>query len=268
MSARSDTRRTWLSQPPTLRSAARSTSTIVVDARPLYLQHHAVEPGVGGVARAKPGPVRLPEGCCCDRCLLDRGEQPLQRHAQLSFGEGSDRGERNRRHLVLQPLEFLGDLGRQHVEPGGQELSDFDHEAAEVHRQRMEALREAPHPLRPGALGNPHQPDAGEEQLEPPGHREMPRGEAQDAAVTGPVVPGAGYRSCPVPANRRHPASALGEDRVQPAARVVEHRHGLLHLLRRPGASHLGGGLCELDARLGQRREPRARRRTRRLPGR
>ena len=147
----------------------------------------------------------LPEGRGGDRRLLDGGENLVQRRAQLRLGKCPDGGERDRGHLVLQSLKFLGDLGRKHVEPGGQELAHLDHQAAQLHREHVEALREAPHPLRPGALGNSAQPDAGEEQLKPPGHREMPRGEAQDAAVTGAGVPGAGYRICPVPTNRRHP---------------------------------------------------------------
>ena len=268
MSARSDTRRTWLSQPPTLRSAARSTSTIASMPGRCTFSTTRSSP----VSAASPGrsrrPVRLPEGCCGDRRLLDRGEHPLQRRAQLSLGEGADRGERNRRHLVLQPLEFLGDLGRQHVEPGGQELADLDHEAAEVHREHMEALREAPHPLRPGALGNPAPARCGGGTART---TRSPRDATRRSAGCGGSGHGCPRRrvpDLPGPGEPTSPPSVLGEDRVQPAARLVEHRHGLLHLLRRAGAPHLGRGLGELDAGLGQRREPGARRRTRRLPGR
>ncbi|MCY1242645.1 hypothetical protein D9M72_556190 [compost metagenome] len=125
-----------------------------VDARALHLQDHALESGVGGIGGKKLCAVRLPKGCGSDWHLFDRGEDLVQRRAQLRLGKCADCGKRDRGHLVLQPLKFLGDLGRKHVESGRQELTHFDHQAAQVHRERVEALREAPHPPRPGALCN------------------------------------------------------------------------------------------------------------------
>ena len=85
----------------------------------------------------------------------------------------------------------------------------------------------------------------------------MPRGEAQDAAVARATgVRRRRVPDLPGPDEPTPPSSVLGEDRVQPTACLVEHRYGLLHLLRRACAAHLGRGLRELDAGLGQRREP------------
>ncbi len=49
-----------------------------VDARPLHLDHHVLEPGVGGVGGQEPGAVRLAEGCRGHGRLLDPGETLAQ----------------------------------------------------------------------------------------------------------------------------------------------------------------------------------------------
>ena len=155
------------------------------DAGPLHLDDDLFEAGLGRIRRGEQRAMRLAEGCCSHRRLVDHRERALERKAELRFGKSADAGERHRRNLVLQPLQLGRDLRRQHVEPRRHELADLDHQAAELHSQRMEALREVPHPFRTGARRDPREPDAREEQLVPPRHGQLPAGETQDAAVAG-----------------------------------------------------------------------------------
>ena len=136
-------------------------------------------------------PVRLPERRGGDRLGRDGGEDLAEGHAELGLGQRPDLGEGNRRDLVLQALQLLRDLGRQDVEPRRQVLADLDHQAAEIERERVESPGEATHAPGPGPLGQTPQAEAGQDEFEPPGDGEMPRGEPQDAAVpraTGPVT--------------------------------------------------------------------------------
>ena len=171
---------------------------------PLHFDHHAIQPGFGSVEWGEPRAVRLPEGCRSDGNLIDTRERPLERHTQLRLGERTDRCERHRRHLVLQALQLCCDLGRQHVEPGRHELPDLDHEPAQFDRQPVEALSEAPHPLRSRALGDSREPDARQQQFVPPRDRQIPAGESQDATVTrAGIAPARPIRS--TRPYRRHP---------------------------------------------------------------
>ena len=119
-----------------------------LDARPLHLDHHVrrspVSAALAGSSRAR---CAWPRDAAATGISSTRGEHPLQRPAQLGLGESPDGGERHGRHLVLQPLQLGRDLRREHVQPGGHELANLDHQAAKIHGEHVEALGEAPHPL-------------------------------------------------------------------------------------------------------------------------
>ena len=175
-STRFDTSRTWLSQPPTRRSAARSIVDDRVDARPLHLDARRRRAPCRP-RRRRPSVARC--ACPSDAAAMgdsvDRREHPSRGMPSSASASARMRVERHGRDLVLQPLELFRDLGRQHVEARRQVLADLDHQAAEVERERVEPPGETLHARGPGCARRPAQADARQHELEPPRH-------ARDAA--------------------------------------------------------------------------------------
>ncbi|BDZ62445.1 hypothetical protein GCM10025873_22360 [Demequina sediminis] len=167
----------------------------VADPRALHLDHHVRKAGLGGVVLSQARPVCLAQRRGGHRDLIDRRVDLLERHAQLGLRERADRIEGHGRDLVLQVLELLGDLRRQHVESRGHELAELDHQPAQVHGEVAEAAREGLHPSVARALRDARQADARQHDLVPPRHREVPGGKTQDAAVAGATVGDVGHRS-------------------------------------------------------------------------
>ena len=197
-----------MAEPPThLAQGGQVDVDNRVDARALHLDDDPVEPRVGSIKRGQSGSVRLTERCRRHRRLVDRHKGSLERHAQLRFGCCANSSKSHGGDLILQPLEFFGDLGRQHVEARGHELPDLDHEATEVGRQHVKTLGEALHPFRTCALRDFHQPDAGQKQLEPPRYGQIPAGKTQNAAVAGAHVSCARVRIVATSTSQWHPVS-------------------------------------------------------------
>jgi hypothetical protein len=137
--------------------------------------------------------MNLAEGCCGQRILIDERERAVECHAQLGLGEGADGRERDGRHLVLQALEFLGDLGGKHVQPRGHELADLDHESAQVDGEHVKSLRDSPQACRPVPRRESPESDARQKQFVPPRLQQVAGSEPQDPAVTGTHVPDVGH---------------------------------------------------------------------------
>ena len=163
------------------RSAARSTSTICLDAGTLHLHDHVREADVGGDRGGEPRAMGLTEGCGGDRHRLERGVRLLQRHPEFPSVCVLMRVERLGRDLVLQPLELAGDLRGQDVEARREELPDLDHQAAEIGGEHAEPSREIVEPFRATVRGELPQADARQHELVPPGLRQEDRGEADDS---------------------------------------------------------------------------------------
>ena len=90
----------------------------LVDARTLNLDDYTEQARFSGIELGEPGSVGLTEGCRGQRCLVDRTRTPARaahpvRPRRVSRIAGNGTG----RNLVLQTLELVRDLGRQHVEP-------------------------------------------------------------------------------------------------------------------------------------------------------
>ncbi len=72
------------------------------------------------------------------RRLVDRDDF-LRKRAELLVDDPPDRGERLRRHFVLEPRQLGGELLRQDVDARRQELAHLDQHAAHLHGQPPEA---------------------------------------------------------------------------------------------------------------------------------
>lgn len=170
------------------------------DAGALHLDDHIGVPRLSGEGGVEPRPVGLSQRRCGDRFRGEGRESARQRHPQVGLGLRPDRVEAHRGDIVLQRGEFLGDLRREHVDAGGHELADLDHQPAEVGRQPPEPQGGAGQALRlaPPAPGAQAQP--GQHQVEPPDLQHHGQPEGHDAPVAGaePVAAGAGGAHSPV----------------------------------------------------------------------
>ncbi|MNS63504.1 hypothetical protein D3C72_966000 [compost metagenome] len=70
--------------------------------------------------------MHLGDGRTAQRLRIECGEQLVHRRAQLLLDDGVDAFDRNRRHLLLHPLQRGGELHRHHVRAGGQHLPELD----------------------------------------------------------------------------------------------------------------------------------------------
>jgi hypothetical protein len=86
------------------------------------------------------------------RSFVDVRELLEQVPSQLPLHDVADTGERLRRDFVLQPRELRRDFLRQRVDARGEELPDFDEDAAHLDGERPEARGDAMQPFRAGAL--------------------------------------------------------------------------------------------------------------------
>ena len=87
------------------------------------------------------GPVHLGEGRRGLRHRLEARENLLHRPPELSGDQGPDIGQRLRRHLILQPLQLIGDRGWQDIDARAEELPQLDQDAALRHGEPAEAFR-------------------------------------------------------------------------------------------------------------------------------
>ena len=122
------------------RGAGAQQAQVVLDhvqhARAQHLHGH-----LGAVVQA--GTVNLGDGGRGDGLAAELGKGLLQPHLQPALDLGYGLIGRERRNPVLQQGQFVGDVGRQQVAPGGQHL-------AELHEDRPQALEGHPqaHPAR------------------------------------------------------------------------------------------------------------------------
>ena len=134
------------------------------------------------------GPVHLGERRRGLRHRLEAGENLFHRPPELDGDQGPDVGQRLRRHLVLQPLQLIGDRGWQDVHACAEELAQLDQDAALRHREPAE-------PFRPGlparqrvALRDAAQARHVAQKEVPPDHREEHAGEEPRHAQVAPGV--------------------------------------------------------------------------------
>ena len=69
--------------------------------------------------------IDLADRCRRDRALVELGEHLRDRRAELLFELGPHLLERHRRHVVLQALEFLDDVGRDEVRSRRHDLTEL-----------------------------------------------------------------------------------------------------------------------------------------------
>ena len=121
------------------------------------------------------------------RHRLEAGEDLLHRPPELGGDQGPDVGQRLRRHLVLQPLQLIGDRGWQDIHARAEELPQLDQDAALRHGEPAEAFRPRLPARQCVALGGAAQarhvaqnqipPDRGEEHAgEEPRHAQVAPG--------------------------------------------------------------------------------------------
>ena len=101
------------------------------DARTLHLDDDRSASFEACIVRDQPGPVRLAERGSSQRLWFDVGKMAIQ-VAQLGAHHVEHRLAPFWRHLVLQPLQLFGDLRRQNVHAGAEELAELDQDAAHL----------------------------------------------------------------------------------------------------------------------------------------
>ena len=127
---------------------------VPLDHRPMpgrcTLTHHPL-------AGRQPGGVHLGDRGGGQRLRLDRGEDLVDRPAELGGEHRLHLRPRRRRGLVLQPAQLVDELGRQQVAPGGQHLAELDEgDAALVQRRRQRPGQRGA--ARPGRRAPRHRP--------------------------------------------------------------------------------------------------------------
>jgi hypothetical protein len=163
----------------------------VADPGTLHLDDGLGEAAHPGVIRRQSGAMHLPERGRRDRVRVELLEDAGERSAEALLGDPPDVLEGHRRGLVLEAGELLCDLGRQDVHPGGHELAELDHQAAQLRGQVVEAARQLHHP--PVLAAHRHLPQADPRQhdVEPPHAEHLRGGEPEDPVVANPQRPAA-----------------------------------------------------------------------------
>jgi hypothetical protein len=92
--------------------------------------------------------VHLGQGRGSQWRVVEVGDQPLDRLAELAGERPADEIDRDGRHLVLQAGQFPRDGRGQQVRPGGKRLGEFDEDPARV-------LQGVPHRPAGSLLGAP-----------------------------------------------------------------------------------------------------------------
>jgi hypothetical protein len=156
-----------------------------VDPRPQHLDHH-------GLARWQPGGVDLGEGGRAHGLGGDPGEDIRKRTPEVALDLADDVLEPLRGDLVLETRELPRHLGREQVDPHGEELAELDEDAAHLARKNAVAAgdaRPAPHRGRE----EPAQPRYVEEHVPPQDVDEGPGHEPPHLAVAPEVDAGGRY---------------------------------------------------------------------------
>ena len=85
--------------------------------------------------------MHLGDGGGGQRGLAEGAEHVAHRPSQFTLDDAARLGPGERRHLVLQSGEFVGDILGQHVTARGQELSELDEHRAQVLERHAQTLR-------------------------------------------------------------------------------------------------------------------------------
>ena len=85
--------------------------------------------------------MHLRDGGARHRQRLELLEHLRHRPAERAFELGVGERGRKRRHLVLQPRQFVGDIGGQQVAPGGEHLAELDEQRSQGLQRQAQAHR-------------------------------------------------------------------------------------------------------------------------------
>ena len=116
------------------------------------------------------GEVDLRDRGTGHRLGLELAEHGIDRLAQALLDQAAGLGGGDWRHLVLQPRQFVGDVRRHQIAPGGQHLAKLDENRAQGLQRQPQALaarrvEAAPQRDRPGQRADPAVLEAGQHQL-------------------------------------------------------------------------------------------------------
>ena len=92
------------------------------------------------VAVLERGEVHLRDRGAGHRLALEAGEDRVDRPAEGALDGRDGHAGIERRHPVLQPRQFVGDVGRQQVAPGRQHLAELHEDRAQVFQRLAQAL--------------------------------------------------------------------------------------------------------------------------------
>jgi hypothetical protein len=194
-----------------------------------HLDHHAV-----AVVQARA--VHLADGGGGHRLLIELGET-LRDRPQVLLDDGADAVDGHARHLVAQAGQLLGDLLRQDVAAGGDELPGLDHHAAGAEGKAPEFARIAGPAAQVAAL-HPRREGAGDQLVPPQQAQEQPAEEEQHLGIAHPHTQRAGAAA--------HDLAHIGDLRLGHRANIRRRWRGLVRAcaLRRGGrAQEVGLGV-------------------------
>jgi len=98
-------------------------------AGPQHLDRHIAQLAIAG---AHAGKVDLRDGGAGHRLAFEVFKDLVDRTAKGPLDAGHRHLGRERRHAVLQPGQFFGDVGRQQVAAGGKHLAELDEDGAQA----------------------------------------------------------------------------------------------------------------------------------------
>ena len=137
----------------------------------------------------------LAQGSGGERSFVDGRELPEQMVSEFPLHDVADDDERLRRDFVLQPRELRCDFLRQHVDARGQELSDFDEDAAHLDGEPSKARGDSMQSCRASALHQGAAPQTRQHPLPANQPEHDARKKEHDAAIASR---GRQYRAVPV----------------------------------------------------------------------
>ncbi|MOA08739.1 hypothetical protein D3C78_1285300 [compost metagenome] len=118
------------------------------------------------------------------RLALEAAEHLVDGRAELLLDQRHRLLGRERRHLVLQVRQLVGDVRRQQVAAGGQQLAELDEHRAEVFQAAAQALA-ARH--RDGLARQPAPGHGAQQAAQPPGQRQVEQQVVELVAGGGPL---------------------------------------------------------------------------------
>jgi catechol 2,3-dioxygenase len=127
--------------------------------------------------------VNLADGCGSHRAAFKAQVAFCQGSAQFGFGCPADIIIGFRLYFVLQACQFIGDFARQHIQPGGEKLSDFNHDPTHADGCFAEIAGNFNQPLRTIAPGKTPQANAGQENIPEDDRNQNAGKKPQDAAI-------------------------------------------------------------------------------------